>query len=217
MFKAQRARKAQEAYAAAHAEWEVAIEALSELLELARSGKGVPAPAGLVFHDGEHLLLEVAGSSLVEDRRGAGRWQGGSQGISFPISSMGGKSVRYRVGRTRGHYVQGEPVATAIDTGGLYVTNERAFFRGSRQSRVCPWSKLLSVQTDADGAVTLASSNRQKVTVVHTGRDVAWTVDSRIRLGIAEWQGKVTEFVEAMQTELETVRAVEPGTGPAAP
>ena len=211
MFKAHRARKAQEAYEAAHAEWEVALEGLSEIIEFARSGKGVPAPSDLVLHQGEHLLLQVAGASLVEDRRGAGHWQGGSQGVSFPIGSIGGRSVRYRVGRTRGHYVQGEPVATAIDAGSFYVTNERAIFRGATQSRVCPWSKLLSAQTDPGGTVTLASSNRQKVTVIHTGREIAWTVDTRMRLGIAEWQGHVDAFIESLQAELETVRAVEPG------
>jgi len=211
VFKAKRAKRDLEAYEHAHAEWQDALDALTEVIELARSGEGASTSTDLALHEGEHLLLQVASSSLIEDRRGPARWQGGSQGISFPIGSIGGRSVRYRVGKTRGHSIQGEPVATAIDLGDLYVTNERAVFRGAKQTRVAPRSKLVSAHTEADGTVRLATSNREMVTVVRTGGEIAWIVDTRIQLGIAEYQRTVDHFLETMQTELETVRAVEPG------
>jgi hypothetical protein len=211
VFKARRAQQALAAYEDAHAEWQVALDALSEVIALARSGQGATTSTDLALHEGEHLLLQVGNTSLIEDRRGSGRWQGGSQGISFPIGPSRGRSVRYRVGKTRGHYIQGELAPTAIDHGDLYVTNERAVFRGAKQTRVAPWSKLITAHTDADGTVRLATSNRALVTVVHTGSEIAWIVDTRIRLGIAEFLRTVDHFVETMQTELETVRAVEPG------
>lgn len=84
---------------------------------------------GLALRDGQH---NHGGQEKDEPRRNAGHYEGKSSGISIPVASIGGRSVRYRVGASRGHYVQGAPVPTPVDTGTVYITNKRVISQ-------CPW------------------------------------------------------------------------------
>ncbi len=91
--------------------------------------------------------------------------------------------MRYRVGATRGHYVQGTPHPTAIDTGTVFVTNHRVIFQGANQTRECTFDKLLGVQhSDEDGITVLSVSNRQKPTTIHYGPRIAGWFDFRLDL-----------------------------------
>jgi hypothetical protein len=97
---------------------------------------------------GEAVFYKVTGCSLVEDRAGKGHYEGRSQGVSIPVGSIGGRSVRYRAGASKGHYVQGKPVSTAVDTGTVYITSRRVIFAGSRQTRECAFTKLVGFHHD---------------------------------------------------------------------
>ena len=88
------------------------ISELQELISLA-SGNSSASVDALILKKDEIGLAQITNVGLIEDRKGAGQWKGSSQGVSFPIGRVAGRSVRYRVGATRGHYVQGAPVPTA--------------------------------------------------------------------------------------------------------
>ena len=213
MFRAHQHKKAVADYEERHAQWAGARDELAQVLAIAAQG-GPTSSSDLLLKRGEQLVAQVAPCGLVEDRKGAGHWQGGSQGLSIPIGSLGGRSVRYRVGQTRGHYVQGDPVPTAVDTGTLFVTSQRAVFVGQKQTRECLFTKLLAVDTSTPGELVFSVSNRQKATVVAFGADIARAVGLRLKLGLAMFQGSVPELVSELQGLLAELDAHEPTPPP---
>ena len=164
---------------------------------------------------GEMVFAGVAGASLVEERRGAGQWQGRSSGMSFPVGSLGGRSVRYRVGGTRGHYVQGAPTPTAIDTGTFYITNMRVIFQGTRQTRECLFSKLVGFQHDDKAGTTVFSvSNRQKPMTIHYGPEVSAWFDFRLDLALAHYRNELAAFVAQLQDAVASLDSRKPSRLP---
>jgi hypothetical protein len=160
---------------------------------------------------GEHVVAKVTSASLVEARRGRGTYSGGSHGVSIPVGSLGGRSVRYRVGQTRGHYVQGEPVPTAIDSGNVFITNKRVIFQGAKQTRECLFSKLIGVEHDDESGTTVLSvSNREKPTTIHYGPTIAGWFDFRMDFALAQFKGTVPELIERLQTELTGIEKAKP-------
>ena len=129
----------------------------------------------------------------------------------MPIGSVRGRSVRYRVGATRGHYVQGAPTLTAIDTGTVYITNRRVIFAGSRQTRECAFAKLISFEhDDQQGYTTFSVSNRQKPTTVNYGPAVAPHFDFRLDLALAHFRGTTAGLVAELQRDLAELDAGRP-------
>ena len=113
-------------------------------------------------------IAQITNVSLVEDRKGPGQWQGTSQGVSFPIGRIGGRSVRYRVGASKGHYVQGAPSPTAVDSGSFSITNQRLVYQGAKKTSESTFPKLLGIQK-FNGGITISVSNRQKPTTLFFG------------------------------------------------
>ena len=93
---------------------------------------------------GERLLAKYA-AGLIEERAGQSRYVGGHSGISIPIGSIGGHSIRYSVGGSRGHIERGAPVETQIDQGFFAITNQRLIFVGGKQTRESELKKLVSL------------------------------------------------------------------------
>ena len=219
-FKARRvAAKATEAAAslardeqAALAAWQSQRDELVSMLETARA-PGV-VPDGLVVHRGEESFGTLTSCSLIEERKGPGHFVAGSTGVSIPIGTLGGRSVRYRVGATRGHYVQGTPSPTAIATGTLFLTNQRFCFLSATQTRECRLDKLVGLtRDDAQGLLTLSISNRQHPIVISYGAAVAGWVGFHVDLALAQWRGDVVELTAKLQRQLDELDA----TSPAAP
>jgi hypothetical protein len=131
-------------------------------------------------------------------------------GVSVPIGSLAGHAIRYRVGATRGHYVSAPPVPPAIDTGTVYVTDQRVVFTGSKQTRECAYAKLLSTNFSPDDTCTLAVSNRQKPTVVHYGSSLSGWFEFRLDLALAHYRGAVAPFAVQLQSELNDLDANRP-------
>jgi hypothetical protein len=98
-------------YQAALSNWQTQHDRYANLIEVAEGFDGSSTDE-IMLKPEEALFYEVTNCALVEERRGKGTYEGGSTGVSIPIGSLGGRSVRYRVGASRGHYVQGAPVAT---------------------------------------------------------------------------------------------------------
>jgi hypothetical protein len=209
MFEKHRAKQRAEAYEHDLAEWQAERDDLAQQLAMAQGFGGDPDGAGLVLKRGELLFATVSSASLIEERRAGGHWQSGSQGVSIPIGSLGGRTVRYHLGATRGHYVQGTPAPTAVDTGTVYVTDQRVVFTGSSHTRECRFDKLLSCEA-SPGAVTFSVSNRQKPTTIHFGTALDGWFGFRLALALAHHQGQVAELVQSLTGQLAELDAVRP-------
>lgn len=210
MFEKHHAKKAQEHYEAQLAQWQEKRDQCADLVQLAQTYTGTDSDA-IMLKPGEAVFATVHNAGLIEDRRGAGHWEGHSTGVSLPMGSLGEHQMRYRIGATRGHYVQASPEPTAIDTGEFYVTNQRVSFQGARQTRECLFSKLVGVQHAADGGSTIFSvSNRQKPTVVHYGTELAAWFQFRLDLALAHFRGTVPEVIAAAQQQLAQVDGLKP-------
>ncbi len=167
MFEDHKVKKAAKEYEQALAVWQADRDAQAQLLDVAQNFDGTGAE-NILLKKGEAVFYKVTGVALIEDRRGPGHYGGRSQGVSIPIGSLGGRTVRYRVGVNKGHFVQGTPIATAIDTGSCFITNQRVIFQGGKQTRECAFAKLVGFEhDDAAGSTTFSVSNRQKPTTVH--------------------------------------------------
>ena len=165
----------------------------------------------IVLAPGESLFYTVTNAGLVEERAGKGHWQGGSAGVSVPIGHVGGRSVRYRAGATRGHYVQGAPTMTTIDRGTVYVTNRRVVFAGGRQTRECTFAKLIGFShDDKEGSTTFQVSNRQKPTTVVYGPGVSAHFDFRLDLALSQFRGTTGQLVAQLQHDLAEIDNARP-------
>jgi hypothetical protein len=209
VFDKHRAKKELENYNRLLASWQTQRDESASLLATATSYAGEPSTE-IMLKPGEAVFAKVTGASLVEERRGAGHWQGGSTGVSVPIGSIGGHAIRYHIGATRGHFVQGAPSPTAIDTGTVFVTNKRVIFQGSRQTRECSFDKLIGFQHSDDGSTTLSVSNRQKPTTIHYGPKLSGWFDFRLDLALANYRSSVPALVAQLQQELAAVDASKP-------
>jgi hypothetical protein len=208
-----RAKKAAKEYEQALVAWQADRDAQAELLDVARNFDGTGAE-NILLKAGESVFYKVTGVALIEDRRGPGHYAGRSQGVSIPIGSLGGRSVRYRIGANKGHFVQGTPTPTSIDTGTVFVTNQRVIFQGSKQTRECVFAKLVGFEhDDSAGSTTFSVSNRQKPTTIHYGRDLSGSFDFRCDLALAHFRGTLDAFVAELQDgldELDKHRPPEP-------
>jgi hypothetical protein len=208
MFEHWREKRAEQGYEKGLAVWEKEREAQVELLETAKDFEGADSDQIMLAKD-ESLYLQVGNVALIEDRVRGGHYEGRSSGVSVPIGSLGGRTVRYHVGANKGHYVQGTPTATAIDVGTVYVTNKRVVFQGPKQTRECNFAKLIGVQR-SDESTTFAVSNRQKPTTIAYGDDVAGAFDFRLALALAHFKGTVDEIVNSLQHGLDEIDAKRP-------
>jgi hypothetical protein len=198
MLEEHKAKKLAETRRKALAEWEARRAEAVELLELAQSFKGSTSD-NIMLAAGEAIFYEVTEAALIEERRGAGHYEGRSQGVSIPVGSIGGRSVRYRVGASKGHYVQGAPTSTPIDTGTAFITNKRVIFQGTKQTRECAFAKLIGFQhDDVGGSTTFSVSNRQKPTTIHYGTDLAGSFDFRLDLALAHFRGTLDDLVSQL-------------------
>ena len=226
MLEHHREHREQAARAAALRDWQSHHDAYEALLDTARTFEGTTAD-GLLLVGDERVFLQVTDTALIEERRGRGTYVGHSQGISVPVFRVGGRQVRYRVGASRGHYVQGELSPTAIDTGTTYITSTRVVFRGSAQTRECRFAKLIGFDHDSDaGSTTFSVANRAKPTIIHYGPACSATFEFRLDLALAHFRGTVDELVAGLEADLATIDAGHPAapgdgaevpTSPAAP
>src|SRR5262249_32015414 len=138
--------RAQLIYGQHQAAWEKEIGAARDALDTAQGFTGFsrdesPEAVPIVLKPDERVFLIIDGAGLIEERRGQGHYQGGSQGVSLHIA----KGVTYRVGAQRGTFVPGEEHPTVVDHGVAVVTDERVVFEGSGQTREWAFAKLLGV------------------------------------------------------------------------
>jgi hypothetical protein len=210
LFRHHQEKKAYQEYQAKLATWQEQRDAYASLVTLAETYAGEPS-AEIMLKPGEAVFAAVTNAALVEDRRGAGEWTGRSQGFSIPVASIGGRSIRYRIGSSRGHYQQGAPTPTAIDRGTAYITNRRIIFQGGKQTRECLFDKLVGFQhDDAAGETVFSVSNRQKPTCIQYGSGLSSWFDFRLDLAIAHYRSTVAAMTEGLKADLAALDAAEP-------
>lgn len=213
MFEKRKAKKAEEEYKTQMEAWQSEHDELAAVLRTATSRQGSPS-SDIMLKSGEAVFATVTNTSLVEDRRGPGHYAGGSQGISIPIGSVGGRSVRYRVGASRGHFTQGDLHPQAVDKGKLLVTNQRVVFIGAKKTIESLFSKLISANIE-NGDLYLSVSNRQKVTRVHYGSNLDGWMQLRLTLAMSINRGDSATFAAQVQAQLEELEAKKPRLLPA--
>ena len=154
-------------------------------------------------------MFGTSNVSLVEDRKGKGHYTGHSSGFSIPVASVGGRSVRYRVGASKGHYVQGAPHPEAIDKGKLVITNQRVVFCGTKKAVESLFAKLVSANVES-GDLYLSVSNRQKVTRIHCGASLDGWLKLRLTLAMAIGRGDSAEMAAQLQAQITELEANKP-------
>ena len=208
MFEKHKEKKAQEQLAEQQAAWQHGHDELTAVLQAAKTRSGNPSDQ-IMLKSGEAVFASVTNVSLVEMRRGAGHYEGHSQGVSIPIGSIHGRSIRYRVGANKGHFVSGTPSPTAVDTGTLFVTNQRLIFRGNAKTVECQFTKLIGINQEP-GQINISVSNRQKSTVVHYGSTLDNWPNLRLGLALAIYRGEADEFAANIQAQLAELEAKRP-------
>jgi hypothetical protein len=217
IFDKHRAKKAEGEAQDARRRWQAQRDAYAYMLGLAQHFAGTTSDRIMLSAD-ETIFYAINGASLIEERRGTGHYEGGSSGVSVPMGSIGGHAVRYRMGASRGHYVQGEPAPTRIDIGALYVTNKRVIFQGHNQTRECDFTKLIGFQhDDANGSTTFSVSNRQKPVTVHYGPQLSGALDFRLDLALAHFRGTTDKLVAQLESDLARIDATRPAAPSGSP
>jgi hypothetical protein len=203
-------------YESALATWQTSRDEQARVLDFVTTYTGESDADGVMLQPGEALYGHIATASLLEERAGQGEFVGRSQGFSIPVASIGGHSIRYRIGSSRGTYVAAPPVETAIDQGNLIVTNQRVIFEGSLQTRECQFSKLLAFQTSPNGIAQFSVSNRQKPTVVQYGADLSAWFDLRLEIAMAHYRNTLPDLIATTKADLDAIDARRP-VAPAVP
>ncbi len=195
-------------FAENHAEWQTQLRDLEEMLMQAQEFHGDQTNA-ILLKAGELKYVEIPGG-IIEDRAGQRSFVAGHQGVSIPIGSLGGRSVRYYVGQTRGHAVQAPPVPTLIDQGTIVVTNQRLVFQGAKQTRECLFSKLIGYEHLDVGDTVVSVSNRQKPTRLHYAATSSNWFQFGLTLALADFRGETQALVAQLSTQLTAKRNAEP-------
>ena len=211
MFEKHKERVHESEVARETATWNDQVSELQTLLALI-DGTGTLESSDVMLRSGERLLGHMTNVSLIGQVRGPGHYQGGSQGLSIPIGSLGGRSVRYRVGATRGHYVQGQPSPTAVDHGSVSITTQRLIYQGAAKTAECLYAKLLGIQ-HAPGEITVSVSNRQRPTVLFFGAALDDWVSNRLNLAMAIFAGRSDQERAQLQSQLDALARAKPSAG----
>lgn len=210
MFERHRQHEALKRYEEALATWQAQRDGYAELVATARDFHGLSSNE-INLGPGELLFFKVTGAGLSESRQGTGHYEGRSSGLSIPVASIGGHAVRYHVGASKGHYVQGAPVLTVIDHGTVFVTNRRVIFTGAKQTRQCDFAKLISVEhDDQTGTTVLSVSNRQKPIVISYGPALAGAFDFRLDLALANFRGDTESLLKNLEETLSAIDSHKP-------
>lgn len=198
---AQENQRRQTEYRRADLAWVNDDQLFDWMLSTARSGSGFrPEQVGSNFvpKRGESLFGVFNGCKLIEVKRGAGTYHGGSSGFSFRVS----RGIRYHVGGSRGTFVQGSEELRITDEGQAVVSNKRVVFQGGLNSREWAFGKLIGLQHDPSRPITLIHvSNRQKVSGIAYPPEQAPQVRYAFELAAAIEAGDTRPLIASIQAE----------------
>ena len=191
------------------------LEALRGTVQTFRGLTRADEPGiSLETHPGELVFYVATGVALIEPRRLPSTWQGGYSGFSFRVA----RGVRWHVGGTRGHTVQGAEVPTPVDTGTATITNQRVVFQGAKQAREWLFAKLLGYQHAVDLPWTaIQVSNRQKVSGIVYDRQHAEDFHFRLALALAHFHNDIAGLVGQLNAQIDEHALLRPPPPPPLP
>jgi len=160
-------KRDQKAYAIAHSDWQTDIEIFTKIKEVfLLAAKGEDAEVNQTIQKAGEIVLWRAQGQFHEAGRGAGSYQGSSQGLSIPVVA----GIRYRVGATRGTYVSGDPIQKYGEVGDVILTTDRVLFNGMFNTREWAFAKWNGAAASTDETDYIFNvSNRQKTSGVLFG------------------------------------------------
>lgn len=200
-------RKANEKLQAQHASWRSDMSMAERALTFAVNEKPSASGAPVMLKAGE-TWWQSFDVQLVEDRVQTS-WTSGHQGISIPVASIGGRSVRYSVGASKGH-VDRTTVATVVDQGRLVITSQRMVYLGAKQTRELLFSKLLGTEWPSPGQIAIAVSNRKAVTLLNYQAYSAFDLQMTVAVAQADFAGARPQLIKDLEGAVAQVRAAEP-------
>lgn len=189
--------------------WQKEYSEAEERLNFIQTFEGQDTDEGLLLQSGEKLLFQIP-VGLIEERAGQTRYVGGHSGISVPIGSIGGHSIRYSVGSSRGHIERSAPVETEVDRGLLSVTNTRVLFVGAKQTREADFKKIIGINHPYSNRIVISSSNRQKATVLSYDPKFTKVLRLMILIAQADFLGNRDELLKAAVNDINEIRSEEP-------
>ncbi len=165
------------------------------------------AECPIITKRGEEVLAIGKNAALLESRSSGARYGGTSHGLSLRVA----KGIYYRPSVHSGKVTRGADTPTLIDTGGTFtVTNMRAVYHGPTQNREWMWNKLIALNVERTGSdfyFQLPVSNRQRVSGVLLDANAVDWMHQRVRFGLALYQGRSDDFVQAMRNRLTELEA----------
>ena len=167
-WKAKRAYKSAMAqYDLAITDWHTDVEIFQKIKDaFLLAAKGEDVVVNQTIQKAGEIVLWTAKGQFHEAGRGAGTYQGSSQGFSIPVVA----GIRYRVGATRGTYVSGDPIQKYGEVGDVILTTNRVLFNGMFNTKEWAFSKWNGAAASADETDYIFNvSNRQKTSGVLFG------------------------------------------------
>ena len=154
-------------YDLAITDWHADVEIFQKIKDaFSLAAKGEDVVVNQTIQKAGEIVLWTAKGQFHEAGRGAGTYQGSSQGFSIPVVA----GIRYRVGATRGTYVSGDPIQKYGEVGDVILTTNRVLFNGMFNTKEWAFSKWNGAAASADETDYIFNvSNRQKTSGVLFG------------------------------------------------
>ena len=200
----------QEAQTAA---WQTARERVQWFLTRAETFTGVvnneDPTIPVQLRPGEHALLVLPTSVLVEPHHPAAHWTGGVSGYSFQVA----RGNHYQGGAAKGaEPAQGADDPVALDTGTATVTDSRVVFVGARTGYEWEYDKVLGFSHAEDPPWTaIAVAGGTKLTGLRYDPSHIEAFRFSLTLGLARFHGAVDSLVEDLRKQLNEIDAERPG------
>jgi hypothetical protein len=148
----------------------------------------------------EHALLVLPGVQLIEPRRLPGHFMGGNAGFTFHVSGAPG---------TKAGADEEEP--SAIDTGVITVTDQRAVFAGSLHNRTWDYTTVIGFHTNARPPWTaIAVSDRQRISGIRYDPAQAEEFRFALALGLARCHQAEATLVDDLRRQLDELDRERP-------
>jgi len=192
-----------------HEQWESNFAALQDEENYFKNFQG-EADSGGILLKADEILFGDFPCGLVGERPGETKYVGSHSGFSVPIGSLGGRSIRYNFGSSRGHVVRSAPVEAIVDNGRLLITNQRITFVGAKQSRDNELKKVVGLTHPFRNRLSISSSNRQSITTLNYSASIAESVNRAVLLATAVFQGTRKELCDSITSEIKAQITLEP-------
>jgi hypothetical protein len=190
--------------------WQAENERLRALVKKAREFRGLTGKeidrVPVALRPGERVYAIIVGARLMEPR------STGGSGHGVAVRIPGSKSMRDRVGATKGSDVRVADSPTEVDAGTAVITDKRVAFAGSKQSREWQWAQCLGVRHQADvTSAAIAVSSQQRTSGIAYDAETTGDLRFRLELAYAVATGEDDDLIAELEGEFAAHQARRPG------